>query len=204
MCYYPTHPDTPAVVLVVTRSSIGLDCVISASLSVSRGFIGTSYPGEAWDTVHQYLAAVACIVDMPSAVVVPATCTGACRYHHHEACWPVVLVSGYGSHLRASLPARDRRRSHCRMLARARSGKPGEGKSAKARAIGRMEVVAYLDQVLALCFGDQRLKLRGCESVHEASLGHDQQQDLGPCKNGQLVRLRGAQCQSSMDRCRTD
>ena len=108
----------------------------------------------AWDTVHQYLAAAACIVDMPSAAVVPATCIEACHCHHPEACWPVVLVSGCGSRLRASLLARDRLRSHCRMLAPAHSGKPREEESAEAPATHRRAPEAYLDQVLALCFGD--------------------------------------------------
>lgn len=49
---------------------------------------------------------------------------------------------------------------------------------------------AYLDEVLALGFGDQRLELRCGEGVHKSSLRHDQKQDLGACENGQLVGLQ--------------
>jgi hypothetical protein len=38
---------------------------------------------------------------------------------------------------------------------------------------------AYLDEVLAFGFGDERLKLRRGEGVDEASLGDDQQKHLG-------------------------
>lgn len=33
-----------------------------------------------------------------------------------------------------------------------------------------MALSAYLNEVLALSLGDERLQLRGCESIHKASL----------------------------------
>lgn len=47
----------------------------------------------------------------------------------------------------------------------------------------------YLDQVLALGLGDERLQLGGREGIDKASLGDDQQENLGTRKNGQLVGL---------------
>lgn len=46
-----------------------------------------------------------------------------------------------------------------------------------------------LDQVLALGLGDERLQLGGREGIDKASLGDDQQENLGTRKNGQLVGL---------------
>lgn len=49
---------------------------------------------------------------------------------------------------------------------------------------------AYLDQILALSLGDERLKLGRGEGVNQARLRHDQQQNLGACQDGQFVRLQ--------------
>ena len=48
---------------------------------------------------------------------------------------------------------------------------------------------AYLDQVLALGLGHQRLELGGGEGVDETSLGHDEQKDLGASEDRQFVGL---------------
>jgi hypothetical protein len=48
---------------------------------------------------------------------------------------------------------------------------------------------SYLDQVLALGLGHQRLELGGGEGVDETSLGHNEQKDLGASEDGQLVGL---------------
>ena len=47
----------------------------------------------------------------------------------------------------------------------------------------------YLNQVLALRLGDQWLELRGGKGIDQAGLGHDQQQHLGACEDGQFVCL---------------
>lgn len=53
-----------------------------------------------------------------------------------------------------------------------------------------MQMMAtYLDQVLALGLGHQRLELGGGESIDETGLGNDQEQHLGAGQDGQLVGL---------------
>jgi hypothetical protein len=47
----------------------------------------------------------------------------------------------------------------------------------------------YLDEVLALGLGDERLQLGGGECVDKTGLGDDQQQHLGAGEDGQLVSL---------------
>ena len=44
-------------------------------------------------------------------------------------------------------------------------------------------VSAYLDEVLALSLGDERLKLRGGERIHKSSLRDNEQQDLRAGQN---------------------
>lgn len=41
-----------------------------------------------------------------------------------------------------------------------------------------MPYVSYLDEVLALCFCDKRLQLRGREGVDEAGFRHDEEENL--------------------------
>ena len=48
---------------------------------------------------------------------------------------------------------------------------------------------AYLDQVLALRLGDQRLELRGGKGVDETSFGDDKKQDLCASQDTQFVCL---------------
>lgn len=48
---------------------------------------------------------------------------------------------------------------------------------------------AYLDEVLALGLGHQRLQLRCGEGVDESSLRDDEQQHLGAGEDGQFVGL---------------
>lgn len=48
---------------------------------------------------------------------------------------------------------------------------------------------AYLDQVLALSLGDERLQLGGGEGIDQAGLGDDQEKHLGASENRQLVGL---------------
>lgn len=52
---------------------------------------------------------------------------------------------------------------------------------------------AYLDQILALSLGDERLKLGRGEGVNQSRLRHDQQQNLGACQDGQFVRLQNGE-----------
>jgi hypothetical protein len=49
--------------------------------------------------------------------------------------------------------------------------------------------VPYLNQVLAFWLSDEWLQFRSCERVDEASLGDDQQQDLGTGEDRELVGL---------------
>jgi hypothetical protein len=49
--------------------------------------------------------------------------------------------------------------------------------------------VAYLDEVLALGLGHQRLQLGCGEGVDEARLRHDEQQHLGARQDRELVGL---------------
>jgi hypothetical protein len=60
---------------------------------------------------------------------------------------------------------------------------------------------AYLDEVLALGLGHERLQLGCRECVDQARLGHDEEQHLRAGEDGQLVclaygvsRERGAEC----------
>lgn len=48
----------------------------------------------------------------------------------------------------------------------------------------------YLDEVLALGLGDQRLELGGGEGVDQPRLGDDEQEDLRASQDRQFVRLR--------------
>ena len=57
---------------------------------------------------------------------------------------------------------------------------------------GSVQVWKYatnLNKVLAFRLCDQRLELRGGESVYKTGLGDDEQQDLGTCKHGQFIGL---------------
>lgn len=51
----------------------------------------------------------------------------------------------------------------------------------------------YLDEILALGLGDERLQLGGGEGVDETGLGDDKQQHLGAGEDGQLVGLLGVE-----------
>jgi hypothetical protein len=78
-----------------------------------------------------------------------------------------------------------RRRSHRRWRARARLNRPADVSDAmrlRCRA-------AYLDEVLALGLGHQRLQLWCGEGVDEARLGHDEEQHLRAGQDRQLVGL---------------
>lgn len=50
---------------------------------------------------------------------------------------------------------------------------------------------SYLDEVLALGLGDERLQLGGGEGVDQSGLGDDEQEHLGAGEDGQLVCLCG-------------
>jgi hypothetical protein len=50
-------------------------------------------------------------------------------------------------------------------------------------------VTTYLNQILALGLGNERLELRRGEGIHEAGLRDDKQEDLGAGEYGQLVGL---------------
>lgn len=52
-----------------------------------------------------------------------------------------------------------------------------------------MPDVTYLNQVLALSLGDQRLQFGSGESVDEAGLRDDQQENLSAGENRQLISL---------------
>jgi hypothetical protein len=49
----------------------------------------------------------------------------------------------------------------------------------------------YLDEILTLGFGDERLQFRGGEGVDKTGLGDDEQQHLGAGEDGQFVGLEG-------------
>lgn len=49
--------------------------------------------------------------------------------------------------------------------------------------------VSYLDEVLALGFGDQRLELGSGEGVDKSGLGDDEQKHLGASQDGEFIRL---------------
>lgn len=49
----------------------------------------------------------------------------------------------------------------------------------------------YLNEVLALGLGDERLQLGGGEGIDETRLRDNQQEHLGAGENGQLVSLFG-------------
>ena len=80
-----------------------------------------SYPEEAWGTVPPRLVAVfACIADMPSAAVAPASCNEEAWLRHLEACLLEGLESARGLRLLES-PLLIRHRPHSRCLAQARA-----------------------------------------------------------------------------------
>ena len=47
----------------------------------------------------------------------------------------------------------------------------------------------YLDEVLTLGLGDERLQLGGGEGVNETGLGDNEQQHLGAGEDGKLISL---------------
>lgn len=53
----------------------------------------------------------------------------------------------------------------------------------------QLGVTTYLNQILALGLGNERLELRRGEGIHEAGLRDDKQEDLGAGEYGQLVGL---------------
>lgn len=54
---------------------------------------------------------------------------------------------------------------------------------------GRGEGRGYLDEVLALGLGYERLEFGGCEGVDKAGFGHDEEEDLGAGEDGEFVCL---------------
>ena len=48
---------------------------------------------------------------------------------------------------------------------------------------------AYLNQVLPLGFGDERLELRSCEGIDETGFRNDEKEDLGAGQDRQFVSL---------------
>ena len=94
--------------------------------------------------------------------------------------------------LRVTRPCCRPRRSRFRWQARGRSGRPT---SIRVRHASRItdnkegSIGSYLDEVLALCFCDKRLQLRGREGVDEPGLRHNEKEDLGASQDGQLVGL---------------
>jgi hypothetical protein len=48
---------------------------------------------------------------------------------------------------------------------------------------------AYLDQILALGLGDERLKLGSCEGVDQTCLGDDEEENLSTSQDRQFVCL---------------
>lgn len=49
--------------------------------------------------------------------------------------------------------------------------------------------MSYLNQILALGFGDQRLKLGCGEGIDKTRFGNNQEQDLCSGKDGELISL---------------
>ena len=65
-------------------------------------------------------------------------------------------------------------------------------KSAARRLRGnarQRRLKAYLDQILSLGLGDERLQLGRGEGVDQTGLGDDEQEDLGASEDGELVSL---------------
>ena len=54
-----------------------------------------------------------------------------------------------------------------------------------------LHFIAYLDQVLALGLGYQRLQLGSSEGVYQTGLRHDEKEHLGAGEDGELVGLQG-------------
>lgn len=52
-----------------------------------------------------------------------------------------------------------------------------------ARSNSRLTRGAYLDQILALGLGNERLELGSGEGINKARLGDDQQQNLSACQD---------------------
>lgn len=103
------------------------------------------------------------------------------------ACCPGARCEPRPRGLRAG---RRQRRRHSRWSSgRERSNKPRRAELASCDRAIRHQEATYLNQVLALSLGDQRLQLGSGESVDEAGLGDDQQEDLGPSEDRQLVGL---------------
>lgn len=55
--------------------------------------------------------------------------------------------------------------------------------------MSQSSLAAYLNQILALGLGDERLELGCCEGVNQTSLGNDEEKDLGASQDRQFVRL---------------
>lgn len=73
---------------------------------------------------------------------------------------------------------------------------PGVGSGALRHACGGQSLLdcvlvfaTYLNQIFALRFRNQRLKLWCCEGVYEPSFRDHKQQDLRACQHRQLIRL---------------
>lgn len=129
---------------------------------------------------------------LPAAVVVggmtdsawrlPGSCTRAACFQHS---FPAVdrTALGRGSLLVNPPGCLRQRHSHRHSRARARSDMPVSmldfRVSGKADRAG-----AYLDEILAFWFCDERLELWCCESVYEAGLGNDEEQNLGAGQDG--------------------
>lgn len=60
---------------------------------------------------------------------------------------------------------------------------------AASASADRVRRGAYLNKVLALRLGDERLELGRGKSIDEASFGNDEKQHLGACQNRQFVSL---------------
>ena len=58
---------------------------------------------------------------------------------------------------------------------------------------GRAGFATYLDEVLALGLGNERLKLGGGKCVDETGFGHDKEKHLGAGQDGKLVSLNCCQ-----------
>lgn len=66
---------------------------------------------------------------------------------------------------------------------RARTGDKGKDISAWLAATAGLTRIAYLNQILALGLGNERLQLGGREGINQARLGDDQQEDLSSCQD---------------------
>ena len=68
----------------------------------------------------------------------------------------------------------------------------GLGKEIRKSSIARLTRATYLNQVLTLWLGNERLQFWRGERVDQAGLGHDEEEDLGTGEYGQLICLRTA------------